>query len=174
MSDNQVHIAITLMDGSLLVMHFIKEQRATADNPGWKREGTKEEIENSISRASQVWDSPVKSWRVIDISELPKDRTFRHAWTDDGTKITHDMAKVRDDHLLRIRYHRSVALAEMDKSWMRAMGQGNKKEAAKIEADRQTLRDLPVTTKNAMDSAKTPKEVNDIWHPLLPKNPKKI
>jgi hypothetical protein len=173
MSELDKRVAISLEDGQVYIMNIILEQKPSIESPGWKKELTTEVIENEVARASRVWDSPVKSWRVIGLDELPKNRLFRSAWVDDGYKIGHDLDKARAIHLDRMRYHRGVSLEELDRKWMRATGQGKKKEAAEIEKKRQALRDIPVTLKEAIDSAKTPEEITSVWHEYLPDNPRK-
>ena len=163
MDSEQTHISIVLENGQVMIMHLIKEQRKTPHSQGWKIKGTTEEIEREISRANTAWDSPVKSWRVIDMEDVPKDRTFRNAIRDDGNKFSYDMVHVRQIHLGTIREQRAPLLAQKDIEWMRAIGQGNKKEQDRIEKERQALRDMPQTYGKAISEAKTPEEVKAIW-----------
>lgn len=82
-----VFIFITLTDDSVAVMQFITRAWSSKDDTNvYEREATPEAIDAEIAK-SQL---PVKSWRVGDLADLPKDRGDRNAWRDDGTRIAVD------------------------------------------------------------------------------------
>lgn len=82
-----VHIAITLRDDSLVVMQFITKQQRHDTDPGWSREPSKENIQTEIDKTASAFVAPVKSWRVVNVADLPKDRSNRHLWRDTGKAI---------------------------------------------------------------------------------------
>jgi hypothetical protein len=95
-------------------------------------------------------------------AEIPADRTFRNAWRDRGRIIDHDMPMVRQLQLGWIRQQRAPMLEQLDRDWMRATGQGNSAEAARIEAERQRLRDAPATLGPLLEAAQTPDDVKRV------------
>lgn len=101
----------------------------------------------------------VVSIRKLNKEEVPNDRTFRDSWQDEGNNISHNMNKAKEIHLKRLRERRNYLLSEKDKEWMKAVGQENKTEADKIEAERQALRDFPEILKPDLDAAKTIEEL---------------
>lgn len=115
-----------------------------------------------IAKWPQKYRSTVVS--VRECVKEPVDRSYRNAWVDDGQAIVHDMPKARAIHLTRLRKQRDAALDALDGPWMRAMGQDNKAEAARIEAERQALRDMPVTLAPAIAAAATLDELKAVVH----------
>lgn len=105
--------------------------------------------------------------KIIEEIDLPSDRTFRNAWTYDGQRVCVDMPKARTLHLDRIRQARKPVLDQLDKDWMRAMGQRKQAEADTIEAQRQVLRNLPQTLD--LTQATTAEELKAIWPAELPR-----
>lgn len=101
----------------------------------------------------------VVSTRPCSRSDFPQNRIFRAAWRDGGVGIVHDMAHVRDIHLARLRTERDAQLLETDKTWMRAIGQGDESAALLVEEKRQALRDMPQAVEVALKAARTPEEV---------------
>lgn len=101
----------------------------------------------------------VVSIRKLNKEEVPNDRTFRDSWQDEGNTISHNMNKAKEIHLKRLRERRNYLLSEKDKEWMKAVGQENKTEADKIEAERQALRNFPEILKPDLDAAKTIEEL---------------
>jgi hypothetical protein len=102
-----------------------------------------------------------------EASELPADRTFRNAWTHDGSRVTVDMPKARVLHMDHIRRARQPVLDQLDKDWMKATGQRKSAEADAIEAQRQVLRDIPQTLD--LTQAATPDELKALWPVELPR-----
>lgn len=74
--------------------------------------------------------------RIIDVDQLPSDRTFRDAWTDDLPTETVDVdyAKACDIKMAEIRAKRDEKLAELDIETMKGVD---------VQSEKQVLRDLP-------------------------------
>ena len=85
--------------------------------------------------------------RIIEITSLPTDRTFRNAWTDDNDTdtIDIDMVKARPIQMDIIRGLRKEKLKDLDIQFTRALEQSDTKEINKIAEQRQILFDLPTT-----------------------------
>jgi hypothetical protein len=175
-----VYVAVTLSNGSLTVLQFYTQTSSPTLPPGavwlangdWTREPTPENIQAELRRAFPPFDTfgrpnpqPV-SWHVVPLEALPADRTYRNAWRSDGTHVYHDMPHARTLHLDLVRQARLEKLGELDRAWMRATGQGDVEAAAAVEAERQVLRDLPVTL--AVDTANTIEELSALWPKELP------
>ena len=94
--------------------------------------------------------------RIISVSEIPADRTFRNAWTDTGV-IGHDMGKCREIVRDAIRRARTVKLAALDVEFMRAVEAGDAAKQRDVAARKQALRDAPADP--AIDAASTPQEL---------------
>lgn len=103
-------------------------------------------------------------YRVTHKDLIPKDRTYRDAWTDkhDTDTVDVDMAKAREIHLGRARKGRDAALVELDVETIKALGKGDQKELAAVEAKKQDLRDLPKKLKKKLDACATPGELSKI------------
>lgn len=76
------------------------------------------------------------TYRVVDVADVPSDRTFRGAWMDDGATVVTDMPRARVIHMDRIRGMRDIKMKELDIETMK----GNN-----VQAQKQALRDLPST-----------------------------
>ena len=177
-----VLIAITMTNGTVTVMTFITESRSPTLPVGaiwlnhstrvWRRAPTDENIAAELRKAFPVKNQvgiakpqPVK-WTIVEASDLPKDRTYRNAWRHDGQRFTHDMDHARKIHMEHIRHARTEHLGKLDREWMRATGQGDATLAAAIEAERQVLRDIPLTL--PLGTATTPEELKALWPEGLP------
>lgn len=88
-------------------------------------------------------------FRVIEESEVPKDRTFRNAW---GYDLKVDMTKARVLHMNEIRKQRAKALEKLDLETMKGRD---------VQAEKQKLRDLPQTFD--LSKATTPEELKALW-----------
>lgn len=173
-------IAITLDNGEVAVMRFILIGRGPVlpfggywmNNTMWGRDPTPENLAHEIGRtfdnkltSGEEIDRPQPvSWRVIDESVIPTDRTYRAAWMDDGKKITHDMEKAKAIHADRLRAERKGLLDELDAQWMKAMGSKDEATADAVEAQRQVLRDVPADPRIA--AAKTVDELKLVEMPV--------
>lgn len=147
-----IRIAMTRNDGMLVIMCFITKQQRNGVDPGWKREPT---VENITAEIKKSQGDKITSWRIVDISEIPGHLVFRSAWKDMGKSIEHDMDKVRAICVDRLRQARAPQLDQLDREWMKAMGQGDKKIAAAVEEQRQALRDAPAAMAEVLKSATT-------------------
>ena len=141
MENDVVFVAFTCADGRLCIMQFITCMRRSKNDPGILREASDANIIEEFRRSNQ---QPV-SWRRVTLEDLPTHRVYRDAWHDIGTRIDHDISKVRNITIERCRRDRNQKLDALDKEWMKATGQGKKSVADAVEAQRQVLRDLPAT-----------------------------
>lgn len=118
------HYALVAEDGHTAIMQLV----VGAD------------LEEAVEKFSQTAFMP-KRVVQIDPATIPSDRTYRDAWTHDGKKFTHDMAKAREVHKGYIRLARKPMLEALDVEMTRAIASGDSKAVAAIEAKRQKLRD---------------------------------
>lgn len=91
---------------------------------------------------------------VRDASSLtvPTDRTFRGAWSFNGTAVDVDMAAARDIHKENLRAERKPRLDALDVDFMQALEAGT--STTQIATDKQTLRDI--TSDSRIAAATTP------------------
>ena len=54
------------------------------------------------------------SFKIIDQSEVPSDRTFRDAWKEEGESVGVDIVKAREVQKDRIRVARAPLMTELD------------------------------------------------------------
>ena len=101
-------------------------------------------------------------YKVVDRAKLPEDRTFRGAWTID-CKV--DMDKAKEIWLDKIRTARNERLKELDIEWMKAVENGENKEASNIVAVKQSLRD--VTERADIHKCKTTTSLRKYWPQIL-------
>jgi hypothetical protein len=169
------HVAVSFVDGSVAVMQFIVFGHGDAlpsgavpfGPPGyWMRDPTPENIEAEVQKTftneGRVGSLmlAVTGWRLIELRDVPADRQYRGAWTDDGKIVTHDMEKAKEIHRGRLRGQRVQAFAELDGKWMRAMAQKDQKAADEIDAQRQKWRDAPADPRIA--AAQTVEELKQV------------
>lgn len=85
--------------------------------------------------------------RIVDRANLPVDRYFRNAWTDDNNTDTVDvdMEKARNIQMTNIRKVRNEKLQALDIATMKALSLGDSEQATDIESQKQVLRDIPQT-----------------------------
>tara|TARA_Y100000004_G_C8690847_1_gene317365 strand:- start:3 stop:425 length:423 start_codon:yes stop_codon:yes gene_type:complete len=101
-------------------------------------------------------------YKVIDSTRLPADRTFRGAWDFEGSV---DMDKARDIWRDNMRPARNAKLKSLDIEWMKAMENGEHKQASKIAAKKQSLRD--VTDRQDINDYDTPEDLKTYWPQIL-------
>ena len=97
------------------------------------------------------------SYRITDESNIPVDRTFRAAWTDDNPTETVDvdMSKARDIHMSTLREKRDKKLLALDIEQL---------QGANVAARKQALRDMP---KNIdLTTSSTPEDLKE-YTPLV-------
>jgi hypothetical protein len=99
------------------------------------------------------------------VGQLPKDRTFRDAWTADSTgKVNVDLPKATEIHKNRWREARKAKLEALDVEHMRAIEVDDKAKMREVSAKKQALRDV---TKTDLNSIKTPDELAKVWPEIL-------
>lgn len=93
-------------------------------------------------------------WRICDASDIPSDRAFRAAWTDDNPsqKIDVNMQKAREIHMNNIRQVRNEKLKELDVEQLKGVN---------VLIEKQSLRDLPLTFDLTL--ANTANELKSLW-----------
>jgi hypothetical protein len=144
-------------------MQYVTTEYDSKGATRWTREATDAAIGTEIMRS--IFDHAPVSWRRINKNEIPVDREFRDAWVDGGAAIVHNMSKARFLFMTRFRQERGLKLEQLDKDWMRWQGQRRSAEADSIEAQRQTLRDLPATVQPAVDQAQSIADLRAIPRP---------
>ena len=106
-------------------------------------------------------------YHVIDQHDLPSDRTFRYAWTWQGSRMDVDMPLARGIHMEEIRKVRNTELVAKDITFMRAVEAGDTDAQAKIGTEKQTLRDIPATF-DITTGVDTPEKLKAKWPTELP------
>lgn len=84
-----------------------------------------------------------KSYKIIDIEDLPADREFRNAWTfpkEEETKVDIDVDKAVEIRKDKLREIRKPLLEALDVEFMQALEKGQ--NTAEIVAKKQELRDV--------------------------------
>jgi hypothetical protein len=148
----QVKIAITLEDNSLVIMSFVTNDfKIVCQAP------TRENIDAEILKAGFI----AKSWRIIQEEDIPQDRTFRNAWNDDGSALSVDMIKARDIHRDHLRVVRAEKLSALDTEYLQADEKGDISTKEKIKQRKQSLRDI--TKHPAIDEVLTPEDLKKVW-----------
>ena len=97
-------------------------------------------------------------WRIVDVTDLPSDRTFRAAWTDDNltSTVDVDMDKARNIHMHNIRLARNAKLKDLDVEQLKGID---------VSSTKQALRDLPQTFD--LSGATTPDELQALWPTII-------
>jgi hypothetical protein len=170
-----VKIAITQANDELAIMTFLTIGRgsilpagavwADKETGQWMRPATQENINDEVRRSGFL-AHPIKGWRIIQESDIPKDRTYRNALRDRGDRLDWDMPAARELHRDKIRHARALAFLKLDGDWMRAQGQGKIEEVRAVETKRQELRDLPSDPR--IEAASSIEELKEIWNGDLP------
>lgn len=81
------------------------------------------------------------SYRIVDVEDIPADRSFRNAWMDTGEAVEHDMDKAKEIKKQELRELRKPLLEKLDVEYMKALEQGDD-SAKDIAAKKQELRDV--------------------------------
>lgn len=178
--DDQTPLILTMDDGTITIYSFMKRAMsptlpfgaAWTDMEGvWERAVTDANVFAEISKAFPGVDTVGKpkpqpiSYKVTTWDTIPTDRTYRNALQYNGALLYHDLEKAKDIHRDHIRKMRNLEMDQLDKDWMKATGQGNKKEADDVEAKRQEMRDAPALD---LSSATTTEELKALWPTGLP------
>ena len=90
-----------------------------------------------------------KTVYTVEPSKCPTDRSFRDAWSFDGTNFGVNITKAREIHKENIRSARTEKLAELDIEFQKA--QETSADTSAIVAKKNALRDAPADS--AIDAA---------------------
>lgn len=122
------------------------------------------DFETALEEYRLVVDPSGMRSRITNTSNLPTDRTFRDAWTDDlpGDQIDVDMPKARIIHEDLIRRMRDKKWDDFDKRYVEA--ERDSKPMSDLKAERSVLKDIPQNAQPAIDAATTP----DILKEIMP------
>jgi len=84
------------------------------------------------------------SAEIVDVAEIPSDRSYRNAWNFDGVakKIGHDMGKAKELHKEKLRQLRAPKLASLDIEYQKADEDNDNGKKAQIAAKKKKLRDV--------------------------------
>ena len=93
-----------------------------------------------------------KEYKIVDVSELSSDRTFRNAWVLDN-EITVDILKAKVITKNKLREQRKPLLEAQDILFMQAQESGS--DTSDIVTEKQRLRDIT----NQVDSITTVEEL---------------
>ena len=122
----------------------------TASPEHFKKGGTMAEaVERTIQCRPNCPDNT--PYEIINVDQLPPDRTFRNAWKkgSGGNKIDIDFPKAQDITKRRLRAERKPLLEEQDVLFTRAQETGA--DTSAIVAEKNRLRDIT----NQVDTATT-------------------
>lgn len=99
---------------------------------------------------------PGTDFQIVDVSEIPSDRTFRKAWVKAGNGIGHDMPKAKEIAHEKRRSARAVEFAPLDiEATIPA-------KAAQAESAREAIRQKYAAMQNQIDAAQTPEQLKTI------------
>ena len=90
-----------------------------------------------------------KTIYTVQPSDCPTDRSFRDAWSYDGTNFGVNLTKAKEIHRDNIRNARTPKLAELDVEFQKALETGA--STTDIVTKKQALRDAPADS--AIDAA---------------------
>lgn len=126
------------------------------------------ETEDQFVERVRQKDVPSDAKTVILVEEEdlpprmdPKTKHLRNAWRISGRKVVVDMPAAREIHMNRIRQSRDRHLDSLDREHTKALGRKRQADADAIEAQRETLRNIPQTFD--LTKAKTPEALADLW-----------
>ena len=120
--------------------------------PADKTDKTLDEIKASNCPAD-------KTVYTVEPSKCPTDRSFRDAWSFDGTNFGVNITKAKEIHKENIRSARTEKLAELDIEFQRALE--TSADTTSIVSKKKALRDAPANT--AIDAATTEAELKAAW-----------
>ena len=96
---------------------------------------------------------------TVQPSDCPTDRSFRDAWTYDGTNFGINITKAKEIHKKNIRLAREKKLAELDVEFQRALETSS--DTTAIVAKKQVLRDYPAQA--GISTAVTDTDLKNNW-----------
>jgi hypothetical protein len=137
------------------------------------------DVERVLSDLADQWRTvlphllPLKGWRYAVPEDVPRDRSYRNAWRDDGKAIVHDMPKAREIHREHIRARRKPLLESLDVEMMRALERDDPfdPERTRIVLRKQRLRDA--TDDPRIEAAQTIEELRGV-DPLAEKEVNRV
>lgn len=178
----EIRIAVVHESGHVQMLAFGTKIWAQDGTLVFEREATPEAITANVRDLHALHSDafgPVVGWRTVRQDEVPPEevldvtgsRVFRNALRDNGGKLEHDLDHARELALDYTRSLRQPQLEALSKRFDRAMGQKMAAEARgdadaaleqmqialEIEAQRQSLRDMPDTLD--LSSAATTQEI---------------
>jgi hypothetical protein len=153
------HYAISRGDGSVSIMHVVPQVGVDDLGPAIAYPS----IADELAKWSDD-ENDVVGVREISADEVPQDRTFRDAWTDDGS-LSVDLDRAREIHRDNLRRLRAPLLTRLDVEYQRADEAGDGPRKRQVAAQKQALRD--VTADPAIDAARTPDELEAILPAIL-------
>ena len=103
------------------------------------------------------------SYKIVDDSVIPLDRSFRNAWKQNEENIETDMTKAKEIHKINIREARESKLAELDIEFQKA--QETSASTTDIVAKKQALRDAPADS--AIASASNEAGLKAQWNTTI-------
>jgi hypothetical protein len=105
------------------------------------------------------------SYEIVDVADIPSDRTFRGAWVMGDCCIEHDLDKCKEiGHDIR-RAKRAEEFAPLDDVIAKQIPG---KDSAAAEQARQAVRDKYADIQGAIDAANTPGKIKDTLMALMP------
>lgn len=112
-------------------------------------------------------------YKIVPVSEIPSDRTYRGAFVADvvNGKITHNIVKAREIHKDHMRRSRTPLMTALDTAYLKAdeKGAAGNAEKATIVGQKQVLRD--VTADPGIAAAQTVTDLKQVWPVALRVNP---
>ena len=124
--------------------------------PADKTDKTLDEIKTSNCPAD-------KTVYTVESSKCPTDRSFRDAWSFDGTNFGVNITKAKEIHKKNIRFARTEKLAELDIEFQKALETSS--DTTAIVSKKQALRDAPADS--AIGSATTDAELKAQWNTTI-------
>ena len=119
---------------------------------------TKGDVNNAIK------DVPSgKSYKIVDDSVVPSDRSFRDAWVQDNETIKEDITKARELHKNRIRDARKPKLESLDIEFQKALE--TSADTTSIVSKKNALRDAPADS--AIGSASDTAALKAQWNTAI-------
>jgi hypothetical protein len=169
-----VHLLLELADGRAGYMFAVSCNRRSAFDPGVEYDTSDVGLELLLDRSGSYVDSagakqwregwPLRSWRRCELSELPKDRTFRGAWVFHEGSCVVDLPKARQLVVNAARRKRLEELKALDEKTVIAIGRGDAAMNAEIETLKQSLRDFPASIAPQLAAAQSPEDLKAIWN----------
>jgi len=169
----QIYVAVSREDGSVVIMGFLTQGRGSflplgpdpaewidKDSGWWKREPTDANLFAEITRSQEVGGPAAVSYKVVDVNEIPEDRSYRNALSYKNGKFTHDMNKAKDLHKDKLRRERVRLFDENDIELRDANLESSKDKLKKAIARRNYLRDI--TKDPRINAAKTVDDLKKI------------